>query len=187
MHAVVSVRRDSNDHRHFHVVHVLRERIDTLAGLEAVFRLAKTYGAHDWVLDDDFFLKSLKGFAAEKMRTSSHHLAVHALPLGGKPKEVRASALRAMLADGRVHLLADQEWTQNLVDELLLFPLGGDNPGVDDQIDALSVLARDLARTTGTTPDLGDLVTYTVPDGEQLTVERCRSFSRAEPTHDRER
>jgi hypothetical protein len=54
---------------------------------------------------------------------------------------------------------------------------------VDDQLDALSVLARDLARTAGTTPDLGDLVTYTFPDGEQLTVERLPIIfeSRAHP------
>jgi predicted phage terminase large subunit-like protein len=170
VHAVVGVRKDAEGRRHFHVLHVYRERVDVLTGLNAAFTLARQWGARTWTVDDDLFIKSLKGFIAEKLRGSDWWVDVRPIPMQGKDKETRAAALRALLADHRVHLPAPgaEPWVSPLVDELLLFPLGGDAPGVDDQIDALGVLARDLGRTSGVSPDVPNLVTYTLPSGEEL-------------------
>ena len=73
------------------------------------------------------------------------------MPMRGQNKETRAAALRGMFKRRVVHLKR-APWNEWLVKELLSFP-NAIGQGVDDGVDALSLLGRRLsvlARPTAT-------------------------------------
>ena len=80
-----------------------------------------------------------------------------------KDKETRAAALQVALRREQVSIRRGASWSAALVDELLSFPLAL-GAGVDDQVDALGLVARSVTRLGGRLPDAPRLRVYNLLD-----------------------
>jgi predicted phage terminase large subunit-like protein len=141
VHIMVAVSRTTG---HCHAVDFYRQRVDPEASSRKLVELAEVYRPLEWLIDDDNASKVFMQLVATAARSSSVPVNWKPLPMRGQNKETRASALRGMFKRGMIYFDPSKPWTNIIVNELLQFPnaLGA---GVDDCVDALSLLGRRLA------------------------------------------
>lgn len=141
VHIVVAVDSDSN----WDILEVSRERVDPAASARRLTGLCATYTSRirEWLIDDDNASKVFMQLVATEARAQGTFVPWKPLPLRGQDKETRAAPLRGMFKRRKVFMPADAPWTRWLLQEIAAFPnaLG---EGVDDGIDALSLLGRRL-------------------------------------------
>jgi len=141
--------------------------------VDLLFQLAFYWQPMEVLVDDDNASKVFRIALHERMRNPRAGypaFPLHLMPMRGKDKETRATAIRAMFMRQDVRILK-APWTAALVSELLEFP-SGDH---DDQIDCLSLIGRRLPQLSGpakpvvkTDPYEGFLIRPSVfPDGRE--------------------
>jgi hypothetical protein len=77
-------------------------------------------------------------------RTRGVACPIKLMPMRGQDKETRAAPLRGMFKRGKV-FLKKADWNSWVVRELLMFP-NAMGQGVDDAVDALSLIGRRLGQ-----------------------------------------
>ena len=136
--------------RNVYIVDAWRDRCDPNVTADKHLELTQTYKPLEALIDDDNASKVYVQLLASKARAASIPIPYKALPIRGQDKETRAAALRGMFKRGLIHFKR-AEWNRWLIKELLTFPnaLG---QGVDDGVDALSLLGRRLASLASAAP-----------------------------------
>jgi predicted phage terminase large subunit-like protein len=150
VHAVVAV----DDNGDWDIVEVIRERVDPNESAKRLCSLASTYRPVEWLIDDDNAAKVFMQLVATQARTSSTAVPWKMLPMRGQDKETRAAALRGQFKRGKLYFPKDAPFARWLTSEILAFP-NATGSGVDDGVDALSLLGRRMIavrRPSATTP-----------------------------------
>jgi predicted phage terminase large subunit-like protein len=144
VHGIVAAHKQT---QHCHIVDLYRKRVDPDESANALVNLAQTYKPVEWLIDDDNASKVFMQLVATRARATSTPVKWKPMPLRGQDKETRAAGLRGMFKRGMVHFDPSKSWTNIIVNECLQFPnaLG---QGVDDCVDALSLLGRRLTALT---------------------------------------
>jgi predicted phage terminase large subunit-like protein len=139
VHFIVAV--DSNGD--WDIVEASRERVDPAASARKLANFCSTYAPRirEWLIDDDNASKVFMQLVATEARQTQTFVPWKPLPMRGQDKETRAASLRNMFKRHKVFMPADAHFTRWLLQEIAAFPnaLG---EGVDDGIDALSLLGR---------------------------------------------
>lgn len=176
VHAALAVTMATDGRRHIHICDLYRKRTDPREGVDVMMYMARKWRIRHWLIDDDLFAKTLKGFFEERMVRSDFRFRIEPISMGGKDKPTRATALRAMLLDGTVHAVRGP-WLPALQAELSAFPVA-QGPGVDDQIDALGLLPRLISRTSTNVPIAPVMETLYLcyPDGGSTPIELPQGF-----------
>jgi predicted phage terminase large subunit-like protein len=144
VHGIVAAHKQT---QHCHIVDLYRKRVDPDESANALVNLAQTYKPVEWLIDDDNASKVFMQLVATRARATSTPVKWKPMPLRGQDKETMAAGLRGMFKRGMVHFDPSKSWTNIIVNECLQFPnaLG---QGVDDCVDALSLLGRRLTALT---------------------------------------
>ncbi|MEN6407861.1 MAG: phage terminase large subunit [Thermoguttaceae bacterium] len=125
------------------IIDASRERVDPAASARKLTGLCATYTGRlrEWLIDDDNASKVFMQLVATEARATGTFVPWKPLPMRGQDKETRAAPLRGMFKRRKVFMPSDAPWTRWLLTEISNFPnaLG---EGVDDGIDALSLLGR---------------------------------------------
>jgi predicted phage terminase large subunit-like protein len=128
-----------------HVVDFYRKRVDPDESAEAMVAFCSTYDPEEWMVDDDNASKVWMQLVATRARKSNVMVNWKPYPVRGQNKETRAAPLRGMFKRGMIYFDPSKPWTNVIVNECLQFPnaLG---EGIDDCVDALSLLGRRLVK-----------------------------------------
>jgi predicted phage terminase large subunit-like protein len=112
--------------------------------------MVETYSPQECLIDDDNASKVYMQLLSQMARDQNIPVPWKPLPMRGQDKETRAAPLRGMFKRKKI-FIKRAPWTSWLVGELLKFPnaLGS---GVDDGVDALSLLGRRLSVLVGAAP-----------------------------------
>ncbi len=140
VHFIVAV--DSNGD--WDIVDASRERVDVNISARRLVDFCETYPIREWVIDDDNASKVFMPLVATEARSRNVFVPWKPMPMRGQDKETRAAPLRGMFKRRKVFMPPDAPFTRWLLTEIAIFPnaLG---EGVDDGVDALSVLGRRIA------------------------------------------
>jgi predicted phage terminase large subunit-like protein len=140
VHAMVAAHKTTG---YCHIVDLWRQRVDPNASAIQLVAMCQVYRPLEWLIDDDNASKVFMQLVATEARSTSVPVPWKPLPMRGQDKETRAAPLRGMFKRGMVYFDPSQPWTNVVINELLQFPnaLG---VGVDDCVDALSLLGRRL-------------------------------------------
>jgi predicted phage terminase large subunit-like protein len=123
------------------IVEMTRERSDPDTTSTSLVNMAAVHRPVEWLIDDDNASKVFGPLVATKARQNAVSIPWRPLPMRGQDKETRAASLRGQYKRRKVFMPADAPWTSWLTRELLVFP-NATGSGVDDGIDALSLLGR---------------------------------------------
>ena len=124
--------------RKLHIVSVYRDRIDPAETVKFLFYLCDVYSPMECLIDDDSASKVLTKWMMEAGRREGlSPPPLYPMPLRGKDKETRATAVRALFLSCSVKIVKGP-WNTALHKELLDFPAGDH----DDQVDALGLIGR---------------------------------------------
>ena len=163
VHFIVAV----DDKGDWDIVEADRRRVDPEVSATSVCNLAQTYSPREWLIDDDNASKVFMQLVATKARTLQTPVPWKPMPLRGQDKETRAAPLRGQFKRRKIYMPADAHFTKWLVQEILTFPNAiGD--GIDDGIDALSLLGRRLASIA---PASAKVVPLRVPTRNEMTLD----------------
>lgn len=151
----------------WYIVDARRRRISPEISAADIVTLAEAYRPAEWLIDDDNASKVFSTLVGSEARRRQIPVPWKTMPLRGQDKETRAAALRGQFRRRKIYFLdtLPLDWLRK---EILMFPNAvGD--GVDDGIDALSLLGRrmlQLAAPAAPAPRKIDLSTptYTLND-----------------------
>ena len=122
------------------VANVWRKRVGPDETARALIELCDRYRVLEVVIDDDNASRVFRHVLIETCRAVNHApLPLRTMPLRGRDKETRATAIRGLFLSDRVKIVRGPH-VPDLVTEVLRFPPGV--TGNDDQIDALGLLGR---------------------------------------------
>jgi predicted phage terminase large subunit-like protein len=139
VHAVVGVDPTGS----IYVEDMWRQRSSIDTTVDKHLSLIDTYHPLETLIDDDNMAKVYVQLLATRSRERSISVPWKMLPMRGQDKETRAAPLRGMFKRRKV-FFKRAEWNRWLTNEILQFPNAlGD--GVDDGVDALSLIGRRLA------------------------------------------
>lgn len=141
VHVIIALHKATG---YCHVVDFYRQRVDPNASAIRLVSMCESYRPVEWLIDDDNASKVFMQLVATEARASSVPVNWRPMPMRGQDKETRAAALRGMFKRGLIFFDPSRNWTNIIVNELLQFPnaLG---VGVDDCVDALSLIGRRLS------------------------------------------
>ena len=138
VHLVAGVTEDG----HIVVEYGWRERSAIEKTVAKHLDLVQEYKPQESLIDDDNASKVYAQLLASTARERSIAVPWRMMPMRGQNKETRAAPLRGLFREGRV-IIKRGPWVDWLTRELLIFPNAmGD--GVDDGVDALSLIGRRL-------------------------------------------
>jgi predicted phage terminase large subunit-like protein len=120
-----------------------RERCAVERTVEKHLDMIEAHSPLESLIDDDNASKVYVQFLAARARERGVPVPWRVLPMRGQDKETRAAPLRGMFRSNRI-ALKRAGWNEWLVRELLVFP-NAMGEGVDDGVDALSLIGRRLA------------------------------------------
>lgn len=140
VHFIIALHKTTGD---CHVADFFRERVDPNVSSRKLVDLAQVYKPAEWLIDDDNASKVFMQLVATEARARNVMVAWKPLPMRGQDKETRAAPLRGMFKRSMIYFDPSKTWTNIVINELLMFPnaLG---VGVDDCVDALSLIGRRL-------------------------------------------
>lgn len=125
------------DGQNLYVHDLYRARKETDETVSAMLDLAVRYNTTNCFGESGPIEKAIGPMIRSAMRERDVMVSRSLLP-SIVSKETRAMPLQGLMGMGRVRIRAEQPWTDTLIAELLAFPSGRN----DDQVDALSLLAR---------------------------------------------
>ena len=139
VHIVVGVNSDLN----IYILDAWRARVSPEVTVDKHLSLIRTYSPSESLIDDDNAAKVYVQLLAQAARESGTPVPWKVLPMRGQNKETRAAPLRGWFKRKKMFLVK-APWNSWLVNELMMFPnaLGS---GVDDGVDALTLIGRRLA------------------------------------------
>ncbi len=152
VHIVVGV--DSSGR--LYIVYAWRERCTINETVTKHLELLLQYSPMESLIDDDNASKVYGVTLADRARYHPEGRVIvpwKIMPIRGQDKETRAAPLRGLLQQGRVFLIR-APWNNWLMKEMLGFPILT-GPGVDDGVDALSLIGRrqlQLGKPAGAPP-----------------------------------
>ena len=136
--------------RNLVIADLWRDRVSPDQTAKRLLELCDQYKVQEVLVDDDNASKLFQQVMVETCRAKGRGpLSMRLMPMRGKDKETRAAPLRGLFLSGRVHVMQREDFTPELVAELLRFP---DPSGHDDQVDALGLMARLHAERSGPEP-----------------------------------
>lgn len=142
VHFIVAVDHNGD----WDIIEASRKRVDVAASAATLVGFCQTHGSRirEWLIDDDNASKVFMHLVATEARQQKTFVPWKPLPMRGQDKETRAAPLRGMFKRKKIFMPADAPFARWLLEEIAAFPnaLG---QGVDDGIDALSLLGRRLA------------------------------------------
>jgi predicted phage terminase large subunit-like protein len=135
VHGVIGV--DPNDD--IYILDLWRQQTTSDVWIETLLDLMKQYEPMAWGEEQGQILKSLGPFIDKRQR--ERKVYCHRVPYASTTdKSVRARSFQARLSMGKVYFPSDAPWIDDLVTEMLQFPVGKN----DDQVDVLSLFGRML-------------------------------------------
>jgi predicted phage terminase large subunit-like protein len=145
VHGVIGV--DPNDD--IYILDLWRQQTTSDVWIETLLDLMKQYEPMAWGEEQGQILKSLGPFIDKRQR--ERKVYCHRVPYASTTdKSVRARSFQARLSMGKVYFPSDAPWIDDLVTEMLQFPVGKN----DDQVDVLSLFGRMLNdMSKGTVPE----------------------------------
>lgn len=144
------------------VTDMWRERTSVDVTVAKHLELVDTYNPMESLIDDDNASKVYVQLLATHARERGVPVPWKTMPMRGQDKETRAAPLRGLFKRGMI-FFKRAPWNRWLVNELLTFPNAiGD--GVDDGVDALSLIGR---RLSGLSRPAGEAA----PEKPPLTVQ----------------
>lgn len=146
------------------IIDASRKRVDSEETSSNICSLAATYKPREWLIDDDNMAKTMMPLIATKARSMGVSVPWRMMPMRGQDKETRAAALRGMFKRRKIYYPSDASFAPWLTTELLQFP-NATGSGVDDAVDALSVLGRRIAAIA---PQMAPPPVRTVKQGYSL-------------------
>lgn len=135
VHGIVGV--DPNDD--IYVLDWWRKQTSSDEWIEVFIDLVNQHKVLMWGEEPGQIRSSLDPIITKRMRERKVYCYRNALP-STKDKAVRAQAIRARMAMGKVYFPRNAPWVEPLIDELMKFPNGKN----DDQVDVLSIIGRML-------------------------------------------
>lgn len=126
------------------IVDAYRQRSAIDKTVQAQFAQIQTYHPGECLIDDDNASKVYMQYLARMSRESGIPVNWKPMPLRGQDKETRAAPTRGWFKRRKVYMVR-ADWNRWLVTELLIFP-NAIGEGVDDGVDALSLLGRRLSQ-----------------------------------------
>jgi predicted phage terminase large subunit-like protein len=125
------------------IVDAKRARVDPDQSATDIVDLCETHFPQEWLIDDDNASKVFGPLVATAARRRGVPVPWKMMPMRGQNKETRAASLRGMFKRRKVYMPPTAPFTTWLTKELLTFP-NAIGQGVDDGVDALSLLGRRL-------------------------------------------
>ena len=138
VHLVVGVDYDHN----IYIRDAVRKRTSTDEVARDHINLCRTYKPIECLIDDDNMAKVYAHLLGTEAKLANVHVPYKMLPMRGQDKETRAAPLRGLFKRRKVFMVV-APWNEWLVREILAFP-NAMGAGVDDGIDALSLIGRRL-------------------------------------------
>jgi len=139
VHAVVGIAANGAAY----VTDMWRERTSVDVTVGKHLELVDTYQPLESLIDDDNASKVYVQLLANQARERGIPVPWKTLPMRGQDKETRAAPLRGMFKRGTI-FFKRAPWNRWIVNELLMFP-NAIGSGVDDGVDALSLIGRRLS------------------------------------------
>jgi predicted phage terminase large subunit-like protein len=139
VHVVIGVDTDLN----IYIIDAWRGRVSPEVTVDRHLSFVRTYSPAESLIDDDNAAKVYVQLLAQAARSTHTSVPWKMLPMRGQNKETRAAPLRGWFKRGKV-FIKTAEWNSWLKTELLAFP-NAMGSGVDDGVDALSLIGRRLA------------------------------------------
>ena len=149
VHAVAGVATNGS----VYVTDMWRERTSVDVTVAKHLEMVDTYSPLESLIDDDNASKVYVQLLANQARERGIPVPWKTMPMRGQDKETRAASLRGMFKRGTI-FFKRAPWNRWIVNELLMFP-NAIGSGVDDGVDALSLIGRrlsNLARPAGEAP-----------------------------------
>lgn len=119
-----------------------RNQSDSSAWVEELIAMANRWQPIEWAEEAGPIQKSLDPFIVKRCQETNTYLVRTPYP-SAHDKKTRAQSIRGRIAQGRV-FFPKTEWVQQLTNEMMAFPVGKH----DDGVDVLSLIGRMLANTT---------------------------------------
>ena len=158
VHIVLALHRATG---YCHIADFYRQRVDPNASAQRLVSLCQVYKPVEWLIDDDNASKVFMQLVATEARSVSVPVNWRPMPMRGQDKETRAASLRGMFKRGMIYLDPKKPWTNIIVNELLQFP-NAMGAGVDDCVDALSLIGRRLTALQVATPKIEPIIRPTI-------------------------
>jgi predicted phage terminase large subunit-like protein len=136
---------DSNED--FYLIDWWRGREESDVWVEVFLDLMDKHQTLNWGEESGQIIKSLGPFIERRMEERAVYGQREQFA-STKDKGTRARAIQGLFAMKKVYLPRNASWTQELVNELLLFT--GNNDREDDQVDVLSLFGRMIRDMRGT-------------------------------------
>lgn len=124
-----------DDQGGMHIVNVIRERMDALAIVDMLFKLAKRYEPDMVAIESSLIEKSIGPFITEEMYKRNEYFPWQPM-IPTKDKETRARSIQARMRAGGVKFDKEADWYSDLEQEMVQFPRSHH----DDQVDAMAWL-----------------------------------------------
>lgn len=120
-----------DDDNKLHLVHVLKERLDSLQIVDTMLALQRIYKPVLFGIEKGVIQKSIGPYLNEAMQERNEYIST-ALLAPSADKLTRARSIQARMRAGAVRFDKDSDWYQSFEDELIRFP----RDRHDDQVDA---------------------------------------------------
>jgi predicted phage terminase large subunit-like protein len=134
-HGVIGV----DQHDNIYLLDWWRGQTDSAEWMAVLMSMAKRWSPIEWGEEAGPIAKSLGPFIDKMMREKETYFFRHPYP-SVVDKATRAQAIRGRISQGRV-FFPKNEWADQLVEEMMTFPAGKN----DDGVDVLSLFGRMLA------------------------------------------
>ena len=120
-----------DDENKLHLVHVVKERLDSLQIVDTMLALQRIYKPVLFGIEKGVIQKSIGPYLNEAMQERNEYISI-ALLAPSADKLTRARSIQARMRAGAVRFDKDSDWYQSFEDELIRFP----RDRHDDQVDA---------------------------------------------------
>lgn len=161
VHIVCGVDPEDN----IYVLDVWRRQVLTDESVDAFCQMVKDHKPMIWAEDRDQIVNSIGPFVNRRMRELKAYCRREQISMGRQDKPMRARAIQARSAMGKVYLPANAPWLADFMGELLMFDAGKH----DDQVDAFGLIGRLL----------DEMVSAHVPKAK--TTKPRRDYASAQP------
>lgn len=129
-----------DEHRHIHVVDVIRERLDGREIVDTILALERAYHPEAIGIEEMQVSKAIGPFLREEMIRTGTYPSIEKLKHGGKDKIARGRSIQARMRAHAIKFDKSGDWYDQFEEECCTFPRSKH----DDQFDAFAYLGMML-------------------------------------------